>query len=143
MCDKKSNDPDDELMETTKLLLQILAMGQLLPPPLSDIHMVIENFDPPEIAIILKDCVWNYLKDHVPSPALFPVDSNGLHWRNFSSYKVPDQYVEVLRVLMLKNIEKFGQQFYEMFVMSELNKPTKVIEDDVVNEVVDIKTKIP
>lgn len=36
-------------METTKNLLKILAMGQLLPPPLSNLHNIIEHFEPQEV----------------------------------------------------------------------------------------------
>lgn len=66
-----------ELYEVTKKLLEILSMGQLLPPPLSYLHTVIEHLDAPEIAVVLKECIWNYMKDNVPSPVLFGVDSTG------------------------------------------------------------------
>lgn len=41
--------PKEELMQCTKNLLQVLAMGQLIPPPLSHLHVVIEHFEPPEV----------------------------------------------------------------------------------------------
>uniref|UniRef100_A0A1B0BJZ1 Integrator complex subunit 5 C-terminal domain-containing protein n=1 Tax=Glossina palpalis gambiensis TaxID=67801 RepID=A0A1B0BJZ1_9MUSC len=117
-------DINDELMKCTKKLLRILAIGQLLPPPLSNLHVIIHHFDPPEIALILKECVWNYLKDHVPSPALFHVDSNGLQWRNPQINKIPPQYVDTLRNLMQKKLSKLGQHYYTMFIMPEQQSPT-------------------
>lgn len=40
---------NDELMCSTKKLLEILAMGQLLPHPLSNLHMIIHFFDSSEV----------------------------------------------------------------------------------------------
>lgn len=70
---------------------------------------------------MLKECVWNYLKDHVPSPALFHVDNNGLQWRNGQLCKIPPQYVDTLRNLMQKKLTKLGQHYYQMFIMPESN----------------------
>ena len=38
-----------ELLQCTKNLLKILAMGQLLPQPLSNLHVIIEHFEPAEV----------------------------------------------------------------------------------------------
>ncbi|CAD6993473.1 integrator complex subunit 5 [Ceratitis capitata] len=130
-------DPNDELMVCTQKLLQLLAMGQLLPPPLSNLHVIIKHFEPPEIALLLKECIWNYLKDHVPSPALFHLDSNELHWRNPNMSKIPPQYVDTLRNLMQKKLTKLGQHYYQMFIMPELNDPNPVqvcLVDSVANK---------
>lgn len=70
----------------------------------------------------MKECIWNYLKDHVPSPALFHVDNNELHWRNPQMSKIPPQYVDTLRNLMQKKLTKLGQNYYQMFIMPELNE---------------------
>ncbi|XP_030565757.1 integrator complex subunit 5 [Drosophila novamexicana] len=112
---------NDELMLCTKKLLQLLAMSQLIPPPLSNLHTIIEHFEAPEIAVLLRECIWNYLKDHVPSPALFHVDNNGLHWRNTSQVKVLPQYVDTLRHLMQKKLSKLGPHYHQMFIMSDLH----------------------
>ncbi|KAH8417992.1 hypothetical protein KR222_010192, partial [Zaprionus bogoriensis] len=112
---------NDELMLCTKKLLQLLAMSQLIPPPLANLHTIIEHFEAPEIALLLRECIWNYLKDHVPSPALFHVDNNGLHWRNTSQAKVAPQYVDTLRQLMQKKLNKLGPHYHQMFIMSDLN----------------------
>ncbi|XP_034115208.1 integrator complex subunit 5 [Drosophila albomicans] len=112
---------NDELMLCTKKLLQLLAMSQLIPPPLANLHTIIEHFEAPEIALLLRECIWNYLKDHVPSPALFHVDNNGLHWRNTSQAKVAPQYVDTLRQLMQKKLSKLGPHYHQMFIMSDLH----------------------
>lgn len=70
-------DENDEVFEVTRQMLEILSMGQLLPPPLNYIHTIIKYLDPSEIAVVLKECVWNYLKENVPSPVLYGVDSTG------------------------------------------------------------------
>ncbi|EDW16726.1 integrator complex subunit 5 [Drosophila mojavensis] len=115
---------NDELMLCTKKLLQLLTISQLIPPPLSNLHMIIEHFDAPEIAVLLRECIWNYLKDHVPSPALFHVDNNGLHWRNTSQVNVPSQYVDTLRHLMQRKLSKLGPHYHQMFIMSDLHIST-------------------
>lgn len=74
-----------------------------------------------QIAVLLRECIWNYLKDHVPSPALFHVDNNGLHWRNTSQAKVAPQYVDTLRNLMQKKLNKLGPHYHQMFIMSDLH----------------------
>lgn len=66
-----------ELYDVTKKLLEIMAMGQLLPPPLSYMHTVVEHLDAAEIAVVLKECIWNYMKDNVPSPCMYGVDVSG------------------------------------------------------------------
>lgn len=68
---------NEELFDATTKLLQIMTMGQLLPPPLSFLHAIIEHFDPPEVAVILKESVWNYMREHVPSPVLYYVNNDG------------------------------------------------------------------
>ncbi|EDV49193.1 integrator complex subunit 5 [Drosophila erecta] len=113
---------NDELMLCTKKMLQLLAMSQLIPPPLTNLHLIIEQFESAEIALLLRECIWNYLKDHVPSPALFHVDNNGLHWRNTNTQqaKVPPQYVDTLRHLMQRKLSTLGPHYHQMFIMGEL-----------------------
>ncbi|XP_055905945.1 integrator complex subunit 5 [Eupeodes corollae] len=122
-------DKSEELMQCTIKLLQILAMGQLLPPPLASLHMVVEYFDPPEMALVLKECIWNYLKDNVPSPALFTCDNNALHWRNPSTSKIPPQYVDILRNIMQKKLPQLGTHYHQMFQMGDMeNVVIEIVE---------------
>uniref|UniRef100_A0A1B0CEH9 Putative integrator complex subunit 5-like protein n=1 Tax=Lutzomyia longipalpis TaxID=7200 RepID=A0A1B0CEH9_LUTLO len=109
-----------ELIFVTLKLLEVMALGQLLPPPLSYLHVVIEYFEPFEVVLLLKDCVWNYMKDHVPSPCLFKFDSTGFHWRNPETAKPPAQFVDPLRFIMLKRLPLLGSLYHQMFVLPEM-----------------------
>ena len=42
---------NEELLISTQKLLQIMSIGQLLPHPLSNLHMIIEHFDAPEVIL--------------------------------------------------------------------------------------------
>lgn len=68
---------NQELFEVTKNLLEIMSMAQLLTGPLAYLHTLIEFFEPFEIVMVLKECVWNYMKDNIPSPMLYQVAPNG------------------------------------------------------------------
>lgn len=73
------------------------------------------------------------MKDHVPSPALFHVDNNGLQWRNAQLCKIPPQYVDTLRNLMQKKLTKLGQHYYQMFIMPEVNLQPTVVSTSLIN----------
>lgn len=66
-----------ELFDVTKKLLELLAMSQLLPMPFNLLHAVIGHFEPFEIAVVLKECVWNYMKENIPSPMQYGIAPNG------------------------------------------------------------------
>uniref|UniRef100_A0A182SH31 Integrator complex subunit 5 C-terminal domain-containing protein n=1 Tax=Anopheles maculatus TaxID=74869 RepID=A0A182SH31_9DIPT len=113
-----------DLMYMTTKLLELMALAQLLPPPLSYLHIVLEYFDGPEIAYVLKECVWNYMKDHVPSPVLFVCDPTGFHWRDPLTSRPPLQYTNPLRNTMQKKMTRVGHLYHQMFVGPELRNPT-------------------
>ncbi|KAL1389194.1 hypothetical protein pipiens_012574 [Culex pipiens pipiens] len=113
-----------ELMYVTTKLLEVMALGQLLPPPLSYLHIVLPHLDAAEIVYVLKECVWNYMKDHVPSPVLFVCDPTGFHWRDPASSRPPPQYTNPLRNTMQKRLPKMGTLYQQMFVGPELRNPT-------------------
>ena len=96
-----------ELMFFTTKLLELLALGQLLPPPLSYLYVVVEHLEPNEIAYVLKECVWNYMVANVPAPALFATDSSN---RLFiaETNKVPDEFQDPLRNTMQKRLASMG-----------------------------------
>ncbi|XP_035774814.1 integrator complex subunit 5-like [Anopheles albimanus] len=121
------NGQKTDLMYVTTKLLELMALAQLLPPPLSYLHIVLEYFDGPEIAYVLKECVWNYMKDHVPSPVLFVCDPTGFHWRDPLTSRPPQQYTNPLRNTMQKKMSKVGHLYYQMFVGPELRNPTPSI----------------
>lgn len=66
-----------DLYTVTRKLLEIMAMGQLLTGPLAHLNVVLEHLEPFEIVVVLKDCVWNYMKENVPSPVQYRVGPNG------------------------------------------------------------------
>ncbi|BES89313.1 integrator complex subunit 5 [Nesidiocoris tenuis] len=104
------------LIATTTTLLQIMALGQLLPPPLTALSDVVPKIPPNQVAQILRDCVWNYLRDNVPAPALFTRDANGNMWRSSADSRVPSEYTETLRLVMLNNIQSLGPLYCTLFV---------------------------
>lgn len=109
-----------DLMFVTEKLLEVMALGQLLPPPLNHLHHVIKSLDPVEVPTVLKDCVWNYMKDNVPSPALFECHtSSGLVWRNPVTARPPTLYTDTLRRIMLKKLNILGSVYHQMFVLPD------------------------
>lgn len=49
------------LMDTTIKVIDIMSLGQLLPPPLSDIRDVIQYFKSHEVIILLKYLLGNHM----------------------------------------------------------------------------------
>ncbi|XP_069703249.1 integrator complex subunit 5 isoform X2 [Periplaneta americana] len=106
---------NDKLLATTTQVLELMALGQLLPPPLSSLRDVIPHLKPQEVVQLLRDCVWNYLRDHVPSPALFTRDENGLMWRDATLARPGPQYTDTLRSTMQNNIQCLGTLYSQLF----------------------------
>ncbi|GFG34362.1 hypothetical protein Cfor_08970 [Coptotermes formosanus] len=105
----------DRLLATTTQVLELMALGQLLPPPLSSLRDVIPHLQPQEVVQLIRDCVWNYLRDHVPSPALFTRDENGLMWRDATLARPEPQYTNTLRSTMQNNIQCLGTLYSQLF----------------------------
>lgn len=66
--------------------------------------------------MVLRDCVWNYMRDHVPSPALFARDASGVMWRDPAIARPAKQYTETLRLVLQKNIATFGHLYSLLFL---------------------------
>ncbi|KAI5645174.1 integrator complex subunit 5 [Phthorimaea operculella] len=107
-----------ELAAMTELLAT-MTLGQLLPHPLSHMLSLAPQLTASEIVQVLRDCLWNYTRDHVPSPALFSCDSTGLHWRDPSTCKPPATYTDTLRLIIQKRIAKLGHLYPIMFLNLE------------------------
>lgn len=112
-----------DLMFVTQKLLEIMAQGQVLPTPLNYINLVIEYLDPSEVALILRDCVWNYMREHVPSPVLFECNANGVVWRNPDTNRPTSPFTDPLRRIMLKRLPVVGALYHQMFVLPDQIKP--------------------
>ncbi|RVE46614.1 hypothetical protein evm_008747 [Chilo suppressalis] len=100
-------------------LLATMTLGQLLPHPLSHMLELAPGLTAGEIVQVLRDCLWNYTRDHVPSPALFTCDATGLHWRDPSTCKPPATYTDTLRLIIQKRISKLGHLYPIMFLNLE------------------------
>lgn len=74
----QQDEKQSELGMITVKFLQIMAMGQLLPPPLDYLHVIIRHFEPHEVALIMKECVWNYVKENMPSPSTLISDNKSM-----------------------------------------------------------------
>ncbi|XP_054269182.1 integrator complex subunit 5-like [Macrosteles quadrilineatus] len=109
---------DSGLVQRTVSLLQVMALGQLLPPPLSSISLAIPHLPPQQVVLLLRECVWNYMRDHVPAPALFTQDASGTMWRDPALSRPPKQYTETFRLILQRNIGKMGQLYAQLFIMS-------------------------
>ncbi|XP_023310330.1 integrator complex subunit 5-like [Anoplophora glabripennis] len=104
------------LMDTTVKVIDVMALGQLLPPPLSSIRDVIPHLKCFEIVAILRESIWLYMRDHIPSPALFGCDTNGIHWRDPILARPPEVYTNTLRIIMQRNIKTLGHMYAQMFI---------------------------
>ncbi|XP_017777187.1 PREDICTED: integrator complex subunit 5 [Nicrophorus vespilloides] len=104
------------LMDTTVRVIDVMALGQLLPPPLSSVRDVVPFLNSYEIVAILRECIWCYMRDHIPSPALFVGDSNGLMWRDPTVVRPADPYTKTLRIIMQRNIKTVGHLYSQMFI---------------------------
>nr|CAD7590082.1 unnamed protein product [Timema genevievae] len=76
---------------------------------------MVGKLSPHEVVQLLRDCVWNYLRDHVPSPALFGRDDLGVVWRDPSQAWPGPQYIETFRLILQTNIEQLGALYSQLF----------------------------
>lgn len=107
-----------QLMECTVKVLDVMALGQLLPPPLCSVRDVVPYLSSFEIVAVLRDCIWAYMRDCVPSPALFSQDDTGGHWRDPTAARPPSPYTDTLRIIMQRNIActPLGQLYGQLFI---------------------------
>ncbi|XP_013776240.1 integrator complex subunit 5-like [Limulus polyphemus] len=123
-CQAKLASHLPEQLELTKKVIELLSLGQLLPPPLAYVGDILPHLPPFELSCVLAD-IWQYMHDNVPSPALFTGrdSSSGQMWRDFSREAGPEtaapkcdkKYTDRLRIIMQKNIEKFGSLYVTFF----------------------------
>nr|XP_018898906.1 PREDICTED: integrator complex subunit 5 [Bemisia tabaci] len=109
-------DKNSNLLKTTTRLLDIMALGQLLPQPLSSLQHTLHALPPNWVVLILRDSVWNYMRDHVPSPTLFVPDANGIMWRDPALDAPNKQYTDSLRLVMQRNVDKLGPLYSHLFI---------------------------
>ncbi|XP_063621072.1 integrator complex subunit 5 isoform X1 [Cydia splendana] len=106
-----------------KELLETMTLGQLLPHPLSHMIEMVHNLSAIEIVQVLRDCLWSYTRDNVPSPALFIGDVTGLHWRDPATCQPAPAYTDTLRAILQNGIKTHGRLYPLMFM--DLKTPTE------------------
>ncbi|XP_076684691.1 integrator complex subunit 5 omd isoform X2 [Andrena cerasifolii] len=97
-------------------LVSVMALGQLLPPPLASIRDILPVLEPHQISTIMKECVWAYMRENVPSPALF-TRSEGVNiaWRDTDTSTPNIRFTETLRLVLLANIHRLGPLYATLF----------------------------
>jgi len=96
-------------LDNTKRVLELMAIGQFLPPQLALVPQVIDIFDPAQLHCILID-IWNFMKLNVPGPSLFTQAEGGegrgeAPTRSFGPYKNYHAFCERLRVVLVSHID--------------------------------------
>ncbi|XP_043602647.1 integrator complex subunit 5 isoform X1 [Bombus pyrosoma] len=99
------------------LLVSVMALGQLLPPPLASIRDVLPVLEPHQINTIMKECVWAYMRENVPSPALFTrSEGANIAWRDTDTSTPNSRFTETLRLVLLSNIHTLGPLYAALFL---------------------------
>ena len=93
----------------SRKVLELMAVGQFLPPQLSLVPQVMHIFDPAQLHCILID-IWNFMKLNVPGPSLFSLGEGGeergeVAVRDFGPYKNYHAFCERLRVVLVSHID--------------------------------------
>ncbi|XP_076236302.1 integrator complex subunit 5 omd isoform X2 [Calliopsis andreniformis] len=97
-------------------LVSVMALGQLLPPPLASIRDILTVLEPHQINTIMKECVWAYMRENVPSPALFTrTEGVNIAWRDTDTSTPNTRFTETLRLVLLANIHKLGPLYATLF----------------------------
>ncbi|XP_071444577.1 integrator complex subunit 5 isoform X2 [Hetaerina americana] len=129
--------PPPSLLANTQRLIDLMALGQLLPSPLSAIRDVIPKIGPHEVVVLLRD-IWNYTHENVPSPALFSQDAgSGLVWRQgmepgaeevegseVSSARPIPRHTDALRHTLQLHIESLGTLYPRLFSLNPETVPS-------------------
>ncbi|XP_015116188.1 integrator complex subunit 5 [Diachasma alloeum] len=97
-------------------LVDVMALGQLLPPPLNCLRDVLAILTPSQINTLMKECVWAYMHENVPSPALFTLtEGASIAWRDTDMSAPGARFTETLRLILLPNIAKTGSLYNTLF----------------------------
>jgi len=103
-------------LEVTVKVLDLMAVGQFIPPQLGLVPHIIHIFDPFQLHCILID-IWNFMKINVPGPSLYVENvATGQVNRNFGHYKNYHGFCERLRVVLVKNLDTMAVVFKKYFV---------------------------
>ncbi len=75
LCSTASESPQH--LNTTKKILQLMAVGQFIPPPLDGVSEIIHILHPFHLHCILVD-IWNYVRDNPPTPGRYLTTKNNI-----------------------------------------------------------------
>ncbi|KYM81411.1 Integrator complex subunit 5 [Atta colombica] len=97
-------------------LVNIMALGQLLPPPLASIRDILPVLQPHQISTIMRECLWAYMRENVPSPALFTRnEGTNIAWRDIDMSSPNARFTDTLRLVLLANIHTLGSLYSTLF----------------------------
>ncbi|KAM0729054.1 Integrator complex subunit 5 [Formica fusca] len=97
-------------------LVNIMALGQLLPPPLASIRDILPVLQPHQINTIIRECLWAYMRENVPSPALFTrSEGANIAWRDIDTSLPNARFTDTLRLVLLANIHTLGSLYSTLF----------------------------
>lgn len=113
-CQEKSTSNCPKILHTSRKLIFLMSLGELIPPPLSQMGDILSEFSPYEAYVVLND-MWKYMSDNVPSPDSFIQNEYGEMVRNAALSRAPEKYTMRLRHIMQSKIHKLGFMYPRMF----------------------------
>lgn len=64
----------------------------------------------------MRECIWAYMHENVPSPALFTLtEGANIAWRDTDTSTPDIRFTDTLRLLLLANINKSGPLYATLF----------------------------
>ncbi|XP_008547533.1 integrator complex subunit 5 [Microplitis demolitor] len=107
-----------DIKEGTRLV-NVMALGKLLPTPLNCLSDVLPILTPNQINTVMKECVWAYMHENVPSPALFTLNEGAsIGWRDEDQDPAATpiiRFTNTLRLFLIANIGKTGMVYATFF----------------------------
>jgi len=69
-----------------------------------------------QINTIMRECVWTYMRENVPSPALFTrCEGANIAWRDNDISTPNARFTDTLRLILLANIHTLGILYSILF----------------------------
>lgn len=98
------------------MITNVMALGQLLPPPLASITDVLPALESHQVTTVMRECVWMYMHENVPSPMLFTRNEGvRIAWRDTETSTPSPRFVDILRLLMLANVHTLDFLYATLF----------------------------
>lgn len=111
-CQEKISSNCPKQLEVSCKIIDLMAISQLLPPPLSYTSELFPQLTPFEVCVIFYD-IWRYMRENIPSPAAFAEVKNTYH-RQFQPETIKPFTVRLRHILQNK-IDKFGSLYGKFF----------------------------